>query len=126
MYDSLFVPPVLRPDSGPLHDNPIRRFREELRLEREQFCRLLNNLPVATLRGWEEPFESRHYHAPRSHHIDQLVALAQRNRYPLFAETITPPVSQSLVVPLKVGTRATVAEVAQARAGLLELVARKR
>jgi hypothetical protein len=126
MFDSLFIPPALRPDGGPLHENPVRRFREELRLEREQFCRLLNDLPVATLRGWEEPFDSKHYHAPRSYHVDMLVALAQRNRYPLFMEHVTPPLGHNLVVQLKVGSRATLEEVAQARLSLLELVTRKR
>lgn len=127
MTNEVFVAPVLRPDSAPVNINPVRRFREELRLDRERFVQLLGGIPVATLRGWEEPFDSVHYHEPRKEFIQKLVALAQRNRYPLFEEDITPKgKGRDYIVRLKIGSKASADEVAHARVSLLETVKKAR
>ena len=69
-----------RPDAAPRDPNPVRRFREELRLTREVFAELMG-IPVETLRAWE-----RHEHVviPNGPRMERLVELARRNYYPLY------------------------------------------
>lgn len=77
--------PTQRPDSGPLHDNAIRRFREELRLGRTQFAGLLG-VNEYTLRVWEEG-KSR----PRTPATMKIIELAHKNHYPMEVADIHPP-----------------------------------
>ena len=77
--------PSTRPDSAPPHTNPIRRFREELRLNRQEFADLLEE-NVESLRVWETDGKSK----PRPDRALKIVALAERNDYPLELEDIYP------------------------------------
>lgn len=77
--------PNERPDAAPPHENPIRRFREELRLSRADFAELIGE-NQDTLRNWETTGKSK----PRPEKGMKLVALAQKNNYPLTLEDIYP------------------------------------
>ena len=74
--------PQQRPDSAPLHPNAIRRFREELRLDRKQFSALLD-VNIDTLRVWESGSSK-----PRGPSALKIVEVADRNNYPLSIEDI--------------------------------------
>ena len=76
--------PTTRPDSAPLHVNAIRRYREELRLDRREFADLLD-LNIDTLRVWEAGASKPR--APAALHI---IASATRNNYPMTIEDIFP------------------------------------
>ena len=76
--------PNMRPDSGPLHENAIRRFREELRLGRSEFAELLD-VNEYTLRVWEEG-KSR----PRTPATMKIIDIAHRNSYPMEVADIHP------------------------------------
>lgn len=76
--------PVKRPDQNPPHPNPIRAFREELRLEREEFGELMN-VPVQTLRVWER---TENAYVPRYGPLTRLIELARKNEYPLYWKDI--------------------------------------
>jgi len=82
--------PTARPDSQPPHANLVRRFREELRLTRDQFADLVGT-KVATLRVWEE---NRAY--PRGQIALKILALAKRNQYPLSIEEIFPRIQPKM------------------------------
>jgi len=82
-YPAEMIPIVVRPDSNPPHQNPIRAFREELRLTREEFSKLLG-VTVMTVRTWETPNLSR----PKGSKAIELVDLARRNAYPLTLDDI--------------------------------------
>jgi len=71
--------PIQRHDSATLDPNPVRRFREELRLTRDAFAELMG-IPVETLRAWE-----RHEKAvvPGQSRMNRLIECARRNHYPL-------------------------------------------
>lgn len=71
------------PDQRPPHPNPIRRFRQALRLTREQFAELLD-VSHETLRVWEKLSPS----VPRPDRMKKLLAVAERNHYPLTAQEI--------------------------------------
>jgi DNA-binding transcriptional regulator YiaG len=71
-------PPNERADSAPLNSNAVRRFREELRLNRKEFASLVGVSP-ATLRVWELRNNSR----PSGPTLLRLIDLAERNEYPL-------------------------------------------
>lgn len=71
-------PPNQRPDSAPLNPNAVRRFREELRLNRKEFAALVGVSP-ATLRVWELKNNSR----PSGPTLLRLIELAEKNNYPL-------------------------------------------
>ena len=75
--------PSVRPDSKQPHDNVIRRFREELRLDRHEFAELLE-VNVDTLRVWETAGKSR----PRGPAALKIVEYAKRNEYPMSIEEI--------------------------------------
>jgi len=75
--------PTSRPDSRQPHENVIRRFREELRLDRGSFAELLG-VNVDTLRVWETEGKSR----PRGEAALRIVEVASRNEYPLSVEDI--------------------------------------
>lgn len=77
--------PTQRADSKPPHPNPIRRFREELRMDRREFADLLD-VKVDTLRVWETAGKSR----PRGQSALRIVEVAQRNDYPLEIADIFP------------------------------------
>ncbi len=77
--------PTQRPDSKPPHPNVIRRFREELRMDRTQFADLLE-VNVDTLRVWETDGKSR----PRGEAAMTIVITAQHNDYPMKIEDIYP------------------------------------
>lgn len=77
--------PNVRPDSGPTHDNAIRRFREELRLGRPEFAELLD-VNEYTLRVWEEG-KSR----PRTPATMKIIEVAHQNSYPMEVGDIHPP-----------------------------------
>jgi len=70
--------PILRTNSAPLHPNAVRRFREELRLNRTEFSELVGVCP-ATLRVWETANRSR----PGGRTLMRLLQLAEENNYPL-------------------------------------------
>lgn len=74
--------PNQRPDAKPLHPNVIRRFREELRLDRREFADLLE-VNVDTLRVWEASKSK-----PRGPAALKIVQVAQRNNYPLNIDEI--------------------------------------
>lgn len=76
------VGPSQRPDSAPIHPNRIRAFREELRLDREQFCTLIG-AAVDTERGWESGAS-----IPKGAAALKIFNLAQKNFYPLTMEDI--------------------------------------
>jgi len=75
--------PSLRPDSNPLHENAIRRFREELRMDRPEFADLLE-CNVDTLRVWETAGKSR----PRGEAALKIVSVATHNDYPMTIDEI--------------------------------------
>jgi DNA-binding transcriptional regulator YiaG len=77
--------PNIRPDSGPVHDNAIRRFREELRLGRADFAALLN-VNEHSLRVWEEGKSK-----PRIDATMTILKCAERNYYPMDVTDIHPP-----------------------------------
>lgn len=77
-----FIGPHQRPNSAPVHPNKIRAFREELRLSRDQFSELIE-ANVDTERGWEIGAST-----PRGEAALKIVALAQKNWYPLTMEDI--------------------------------------
>lgn len=77
--------PQQRPDSAPLHPNAIRRFREELRLDRKQFSELLD-VNIDTLRVWESGSSK-----PRGPSALKIIEVANRNHYPLSVEDIFGP-----------------------------------
>ena len=70
--------PNERPDAVPPHVNVIRRFREELRMDRLEFSELLD-VNVDTLRVWETNGRSR----PRAASAMIIIEFAERNDYPL-------------------------------------------
>lgn len=79
--------PTTRPDSKPPHPNVIRRFREELRLDRVEFSELLE-VNIDTLRVWEATNKGSKPRAPAALII---ISVAERNDYPLSIEDIFPP-----------------------------------
>lgn len=74
--------PNERPDANPPHQNVIRRFREELRMDRPEFADLLD-VKIDTLRVWEA---GKSY--PRAPAAMKIVSVAERNDYPLTIEEI--------------------------------------
>ncbi len=74
---------VKRPDAAPLHENQIRRFREELRLTREQFAAKLG-VSIETVRVWEAKGRSK----PRPETARKILALAKRNKYAMTMDSI--------------------------------------
>lgn len=78
------VAPMNRPDKKPLHPNPIRRFREELHLTRQEFAALLD-VSLDTEKLWEKTVRPV---MPRSQSALKLIDLARRNSYPLLLEEI--------------------------------------
>jgi DNA-binding transcriptional regulator YiaG len=74
--------PNTRTDSIPLHPNAIRRFREELRMNRPVFAELLD-INVDTLRVWEANKSK-----PRGPAALKIIAVATRNDYPMSIEEI--------------------------------------
>lgn len=77
------IPPLTRPDGNPPHDNPVRALREELRLNRHEFARLVSEVggkrvSVGAIRTWEDGMVF-----PRPDHLDVLIEVAERNRFPL-------------------------------------------
>jgi DNA-binding transcriptional regulator YiaG len=77
----------MRQDSAPPHPNAIRRFREELRLGRQEFADLLG-VNQNTLRVWEDGKSK-----PRGESCIRIIEAAERNEYPLSYEDIFPPTS---------------------------------
>lgn len=77
--------PTARPDSAPPHPNVIRRFREELRLDRKDFADLLG-CNIDTLRVWEAPNGSK----PRGEAALNILSYAARNHYPMTIDDIFP------------------------------------
>ena len=73
-----------RPDAKPLADNVIRRFREELRMDRPEFAELVD-AKVDSLRVWEKGSSK-----PRTEAAMRIVQVAERNNYPLTLEDIFP------------------------------------
>jgi DNA-binding transcriptional regulator YiaG len=73
-----------RPDKRPLSPNPIRRFRDELHLTREEFAALIGT-KVQTIKTWEFDVEPC---APRGEMMMKIVELARRNNYPFFIEDV--------------------------------------
>lgn len=77
-------PPIVRENSAPLPDNPIKRFRLELRLDLGAFAELLGT-PRDTVKEWESERLPR---LPGLNAVSRLISLARRNEYPLFVEDI--------------------------------------
>lgn len=80
--------PSERQDSKTLHSNIIRRFREELRLDRQEFSDLLD-VNIDTLRVWEGGKGAK----PRGEAALVIVACAERNDYPLGITDIFPKIT---------------------------------
>jgi len=76
--------PNERPDATPLHNNAIRRFREELRMDRQQFASLVE-ANIDTLRVWEGGKS-----LPRARAALKIIEIASRNDYPLDITDIFP------------------------------------
>lgn len=76
--------PNERPDANPPHQNAIRRFREELRMDRPEFAVLIE-AKIDTLRVWEAGKS-----APRAHAALKIIEVATRNEYPISMEDIFP------------------------------------
>lgn len=76
--------PNARPDALPPHNNPIRRFREELRMDRPDFSILLD-VNIDTLRVWEAGKSK-----PRGESALKIISIATRNDYPLSITDIFP------------------------------------
>lgn len=77
--------PTQRTDSKLPHPNPIRRFREELRLDRHEFAELIN-ANIDTLRVWETQGRSK----PRAQAAMRIIEVASRNDYPLTLQDLFP------------------------------------
>lgn len=77
--------PTKRPDSKTPHPNPIRRFREELRLDRHEFAELIS-ANIDTLRVWETEGKSK----PRAQAAMRIIEIASRNDYPLTLQDLFP------------------------------------
>jgi DNA-binding transcriptional regulator YiaG len=75
--------PTTRTDSVIPHPNVIRRFREELRMDRREFAELLK-VNVDTLRVWETKGKSK----PRGQAALKIMKVAKRNDYPMSIEEI--------------------------------------
>ena len=82
--------PNKRPDAKPLADNAIRRFREELRMDRPEFAELVS-ANIDTLRVWESG--SSH---PRPAAAMRIIEVAERNSYPLSLRDIYPDKKKKL------------------------------
>lgn len=76
--------PNSRPDAIPPHTNAIRRFREELRMDRKQFADLID-ANIDTLRVWESNKGN-----PRAPAAMKIIKIAERNDYPLTMEDLFP------------------------------------
>jgi DNA-binding XRE family transcriptional regulator len=76
--------PNARRDALPPHQNAIRRFREELRMDRPDFSELLD-INIDTLRVWEAGKSK-----PRGEAALKIIAFAERNNYPLTITDIFP------------------------------------
>lgn len=84
------VGPIERPDARTPHPNPIRRFREELRLTRKEFADM-SGFNVDSLRMWETAGRNNdrtQATKPNGTVAVMLVELAKRNFYPLTLEDI--------------------------------------
>ncbi len=84
--------PNERPDAKPLSDNAIRRFREELRMDRPEFADLID-ANVDTLRVWEKGSSK-----PRAQSAMRIIEIAERNYYPLTLADIFPVTEKSSTV----------------------------
>ena len=84
--------PNERPDAAPLHDNAIRRFREELRMDRPEFAELID-ASIDTLRVWETGRSK-----PRAPAAMKIIEVAHRNYYPLTMEDIFPVTGNNTTV----------------------------
>lgn len=76
--------PNLRPDAKAPNANPIRRFREEMRMTRDDFAEILHT-NKETVRSWERDPGPVVPSGPR---LNRLLALAQANKYPLYYHEI--------------------------------------
>ncbi len=76
--------PNERPDANPPHSNVIRRFREELRMDRPEFADLIE-AKIDTLRVWEAGKSN-----PRGPAALTIIAVADRNDYPMSMADIYP------------------------------------
>ena len=76
--------PNERPDAVPPHTNVIRRFREELRMDRQEFAELID-ANIDTLRVWEADKSK-----PRAPAAMKIIEVASRNDYPLTMEDLFP------------------------------------
>lgn len=78
------IPPAVRPDKKPLSDSPIRRFREELHLSREELGAQVG-VSLETVKKWEAEFGSS---CPGASTLLSLLKLARKNKYPLLVSEI--------------------------------------
>jgi DNA-binding transcriptional regulator YiaG len=76
--------PNKRKDATPPHQNVIRRFREELRMDRPDFAELVG-AKIDTLRVWEAGKSK-----PRGPAALKIIEIASRNDYPLDITDIFP------------------------------------
>ena len=74
------TPIARRVNAAPLHENPVRRFREELRLTRKEFSEL-GGWDVTSQRLYE--YDNRFVGIPGAKRMMKLIQLAKDNRYPL-------------------------------------------
>lgn len=78
-------PPVRRRDALPPSDNPITAFREELRMNEEQFADYVR-VTVSTVKNWSRHEERRT--TPNGPTLQRILRLARENRYPLYLRDI--------------------------------------
>lgn len=77
--------PILpMPDMNPFHPNPIRRFREALRMNRKEFSALVK-IPMFTLKTNEAEFNPS---TPGAGAMRRLLRVAKRNNFPLTESAI--------------------------------------
>lgn len=76
------LPPIVRPNSAPISANPIRAFRDELRLTAGQFAKAAG-VTIHSIRIWETNRSVLRYEAAQ-----KLVDLAEKNFYPLTLEDL--------------------------------------
>jgi DNA-binding transcriptional regulator YiaG len=78
------VEPISRKHAAPLHPNPVRRFREELRLARPAFAKMIET-PVDTLKEWEREREPV---IPGTSRLMRMIQIARESQYPLLIDDI--------------------------------------
>jgi DNA-binding transcriptional regulator YiaG len=91
LNDYTMIPAVARRDKPPLAVSPIRRFREEMHLSREELG-MIAGVTASTVRFWEAEEGAV---MPRQKPLLALIECARNNCYPLLVADIIKYVEQS-------------------------------